>query len=366
MAVGNVSSVSPAFPPMMAALGLDEAEVGWVVTAYSLPGVVSAPLGGLLADRLGRRRVLATLLTVFSLAGTACALAPSFGALLALRTVQGTCAAPLVALSITLIGDRYDGPARATAIGYNATALSVGTAAYPVVGGALAGIAWQWPFALPVLALPVGLAVATVLDAPPAREAQTLRQYLRAAWRGVADPRVAGLLATNTGVFVLLFGALLTYVPILAETRFAAAPVVAGGILAAASVSGGVMGTQVGRLTRRFSVRALLVASFALYAAAFAGMALAPSVAALVAATLLFGAAQGVNQPAIQTKLLALAPAASRGVTLSLNGTALRLGQSIGPPVMAAALVVGGVGAVFWLAAALALVLLGAVLAFLR
>jgi MFS family permease len=54
VAVGNVSSVSPAFPQMVDALGITRAEVAWVVTAYALPGILSAPLAGVLADRIGR------------------------------------------------------------------------------------------------------------------------------------------------------------------------------------------------------------------------------------------------------------------------------------------------------------------------
>ena len=56
--VGNVSSVSPAFPQVVEVFGISRVQVGWVVTAYSLPGILSAPLAGIGADRLGRKRVL--------------------------------------------------------------------------------------------------------------------------------------------------------------------------------------------------------------------------------------------------------------------------------------------------------------------
>jgi len=364
--VGNVSSVSPAFPRLMDVFGVGEVAVGWIVTAYSLPGVLSAPLVGALADRVGRKRVLGTSLVLFAIAGTACALARDFSVLLALRVAQGACAAPLVALSITLIGDRYDGTRRAAAIGYNATALSIATATYPVVGGALAEIAWFWPFALPLLAVPVAGTLLVGLREPPTRTARSLRRYLEAAWEGVGQPRVAGLLLLNTGVFILLFGALLTYVPVLVDQRLAAAPFIAGVALATASAATAVMGTQVGRLAARFSLQALVAVSFGLYAIAFAGIALAPSVWTLLLATFTFGTAQGLNQPAIQTALIERSPATSRAVTLSLNGTALRVGQSVGPPIMGAALVLGGLPAVFVLASGLALVFGGAFFIFAR
>jgi len=187
--VGNVSSVSPAFPQVVDVFDISRVQVGWVVTAYSLPGILSAPLVGIGADRLGRKRVLVPTLFVFGVAGGACALARSFPVLLGLRAVQGLAAAPLVGLAVTIIGDRYQGRDRAAAVGYNATALNVGTAAYPAVGGALAAIAWYVPFALPLLALPVGAAVALFYSTVvPARPPATLHKTIDATPQTVPRP----------------------------------------------------------------------------------------------------------------------------------------------------------------------------------
>ena len=233
--VGNVSSVSPAFPQVVDVFDISRVQVGWVVTAYSLPGILSAPLAGIGADRLGRKRVLVPTLFVFGVAGGACALARSFPVLLGLRAVQGFAAAPLVGLAITIIGDRYDGTRRAAAVGYNATALNVGTAAYPAVGGVLAALAWYVPFALPLLALPVGAAVAWKLEVPAVggRSGTTsFRRYLATVGERLRDRRVFGLLAVNFGIFLLIFGAFLTYVPELLATRFGASSVAAGAVVA--------------------------------------------------------------------------------------------------------------------------------------
>jgi len=270
MAVGNVSSVSPAFPRMVEVFGISATQIGWVVTAYSLPGVVTAPLVGILADRIGRKRVLVPTLVVFGLAGGSCALATSFSQLLALRAVQGMAASPLVALSITIISDLYDGRARAAAIGYNATALNVGTASYPAVGGLLAALAWNWPFALPLLALPVAGAVAVGLDAPEIEDERTLAGYLASARTHLTDRRVVGLLLVNFGFFVLLFGAVLTYVPELLDTRYGASSVQVGGLLAIASVVSGLVATQLGRIVDAVSLSRLVQGSLVLIAAALA------------------------------------------------------------------------------------------------
>ena len=359
VAVGNVSSVAPAFPQVVEVFGISRVQVGWVVTAYSLPGILSAPLAGGLADRLGRKRVLVPTLLVFGVAGGACALARSFPVLLALRVVQGAAAAPLVGLAVTLIGDRYEGTARATAIGYNATALNVGTAAYPALGGTLAALAWFWSFALPLLAIPGALAVAWKLEPPTVDRAQTLADYLAVARDRLTDRRVLGLLGINLGVFILIFGAFLTYVPELLDERFGSPPVVAGLVLALASVSSGLVATQLGRLSTVVSEDRLIQGSLVIDGVALALMPLAPAPWGVGAASFLFGVAQGLNQPALQTRLAGLASDASRGILLSLNGMVLRLGQAIGPLLLGGALVLGGLGALFFAAAGVAFLVAG-------
>jgi MFS family permease len=360
--VGNVSSVSPTFPQVVEVFDISRVQVGWVMTAYSLPGLLSPP-AGIGADRFGRKRVLVPTLFVVGLAGGACALARSFPVLLALRAIQGLAAAPLVGLAITIIGDRYDGRARATAVGYNATALNVGTATYPAVGGALAVWAWYWPFVLPLLALPVGTAIAwtlSPLDSEGQQGPDHFREYLAVAGDRLGDRRVLGLLVVNLGIFILIFGAFLTYVPELLDTRFGSSSVMAGAVLAAASVSSGLVATQLGRLATVFSLRRLIQGSLLIDAAALALIPLAPGAWGVGAAALLFGVAQGLNQPALQTRLTELSSDASRGVVLSVNGMVLRLGQAIGPLLLGGALVVGDIGTVFYAAAGVGLLMGGA------
>jgi MFS family permease len=162
--VMGVSSIAPAFPDIMDALGLAATQVAWLVTAFTLPGVFLAPVLGILADRYGRKRVLVPSLLVFGVFGSLCALADSFAVLVGLRFLQGVGAAALGALNVTILSDLYDGNERITAMGYNAGVLSFGTTLFPLLGGGLATLGWHWPFVLPVTALP-GPAVLRLLEA---------------------------------------------------------------------------------------------------------------------------------------------------------------------------------------------------------
>jgi MFS transporter, ACDE family, multidrug resistance protein len=148
MAVLGTSSITPAFPTIVRELGISSGQVGLLITVFTLPGIVMTPLIGVLSDRYGRKKILVPALLLFGIAGGACAFARDFDLLLALRFFQGMGAAALGTLNVTVIGDIYDGREHSSALGYNSSVLSVGTASYPAIGGLLATFGWFYPFAL--------------------------------------------------------------------------------------------------------------------------------------------------------------------------------------------------------------------------
>ena len=109
-----------------------------------------------LGDRFGRRRWFAAGLALFALASAACALAPSVGALIAARAVQGVGAALVMPLALALVGAAFPPERRGAAIGALQGLTGLSVASGPVIGGAVAqGIAWQWIFWINV---PIGAA----------------------------------------------------------------------------------------------------------------------------------------------------------------------------------------------------------------
>jgi ACDE family multidrug resistance protein len=120
-------------------------------------------------------------------------------------------------------------------------------------------------------------------------------------------------------------------------------------------VSSALVATQMGRLTTWLTPRRLIQGSLVVDGVALALMPLSSGPWGVGAAALLYGVGQGVNQPALQTRLTELSSEASRGVILSLNGMILRLGQAFGPLLLGGALVLGDIGTVFYAAGAVAL-----------
>jgi MFS family permease len=138
--------VAVALPAIQDDLGLDAAELQWVVNAYLLCFGGGLLLGGRAADLVGRRRMAVAGLLVFAAGSLAAGLAPGPGVLLAGRAVQGAGAAALdPALLALLLGTFPERAARNRALGIWSAAGSLGIPAGALLGGLLtAALGWRW------------------------------------------------------------------------------------------------------------------------------------------------------------------------------------------------------------------------------
>lgn len=253
-----------------------------------------------------------------------------------------------------MIGDLYLGQRRTEALGYNSSVLSVGTVSYPAIGGALALLGWRYPFALPLVAIPVALLVLFSLRNPESHNDQDLKEYAGNVWASVRDWRVVGLFCSTLITFVILFGPLISYLPIFMSATFGSSSLVIGLVVATASLTTALASTQEGWLTSHFSEKVLIRMSFAFYAAALILIPLVPNVWLLLVPTVIFGVAQSLNLPPVFSLLNEAAPNENRGAFISINSTILRLGQTLGPVLMSAAAIPVGLGGAYFAGAALA------------
>ena len=355
LAVMAVSSIAPALPAIVRDLGISKLQVGLLITAFTLPGVVLSPFLGVLADRFGRKRILVPSIFLFGVAGAACALTRDFNVLLVLRVFQGMGGAALGALNVTIIGDLYSGSRRTAAMGLNASVLSIGTASYPLIGGALASLGWYYPFYLPLVAIPMGLIVLTALRNPEPRNIEGFKDYLRGTWGYLKNLKVAALFAAGVLTFIILYGAILTYFALLLDESFHVSAFTIGLVMSVMALTTAIVSSQLGRMVRWFSEATLIKAAFAIYALALALIPLMPSLWFLLIPVIIFGIAMGINMPSIQTLVASLAPMEYRAAFMSINATMLRLGQTVGPPLVGLFYVYGGSDAAFYTVAGMAL-----------
>lgn len=261
--------------------------------------------------------------------------------------LEGIGAASLLSMSVTLIGDLYAGERRAEAMGYNASVSSIGTALYPTIGGALATIGWYYPFALPMVAIPIGLVVFFALKNPEPKGELNLKEYLKNAQKVIKNRHLFGLFIASAANFILLYGAYVTYLPQLINDRFKASPSTIGLILSSISVAIALTSSQLGKLAKRFPPTTLIRASFVFYAVA---LLIVPFVYIwlLLIPNTIFGIGLGIGFPSIQTLLAVLAPRDYLATVISVNGTFFGLGQTLGPLLMGLAYDMGGISSVFY------------------
>jgi EmrB/QacA subfamily drug resistance transporter len=147
----DASVVNVAVPAIARELGASLVALQWSLTGYLLTAAALLLVAGALADRYGRRRMLVIGLLIMLVASVACAVAPSFGVLIAARIVQGAGAALVVPSSLALLNGTLREVDRASGIGLWAGLASLGSLAGPFVGGWLVDhSSWRAVFLLNV------------------------------------------------------------------------------------------------------------------------------------------------------------------------------------------------------------------------
>jgi DHA2 family multidrug resistance protein-like MFS transporter len=212
LAVLDASIVNVALPSMAHSLQVTPAMSVWIITAYQTALVMGLLPCAALGESLGYRRVFTSGVALFTTASALCALAPSLPWLVAARFLQGLGGASIMALGLALLRLAVPTHLLGAAIGWNALAVALSSAAGPTVGAMLLAMtSWPWLFALN---LPLGGLVLLASRALP-------------DLAGTARPLDRVSVALNGAVFAaLVIGAeLLVERPALASALFAAAAI---------------------------------------------------------------------------------------------------------------------------------------------
>jgi EmrB/QacA subfamily drug resistance transporter len=190
----DTTIVNVALPHIQQSLGFSDSGLEWVVNAYALTFGGVLLIGGRAGDLLGRRRMFAAGLWLFSAASLAGGLATSPAWLLAARAVQGTGAAMTAPAALALIATTFpEGRSRNRAMGVYSATSAVGGAIGLLAGGLLTTYAsWRWVLYVNV---PIGAVVAL---AAPLVLAEAPRQ------RGRFD--LPGAIVGAGGIAALVYG----------------------------------------------------------------------------------------------------------------------------------------------------------------
>jgi EmrB/QacA subfamily drug resistance transporter len=194
MVVLDGTIVNIALHQIKQALDFGDANLSWVVNAYSLAFGGALLLGARAGDILGRRRMFLAGIAVFTLASFAGGFAQNSSQLLVARAIQGVGAAFASPSALALLMGLYqDARERTRAVGYY-TAVSVGGAAVGLIAGGILTewASWRWVFFVNV---PIG--IAAVLFG---------RATLTESERHVGRFDIAGAILSTVGISALVYG----------------------------------------------------------------------------------------------------------------------------------------------------------------
>jgi MFS transporter, ACDE family, multidrug resistance protein len=357
-AVMGLTTVSPAFPKIALALCVSKEQIGLLLSVFALPGIILTPILGVLADRFGRKTVLIPSLFIFAVAGVSCAFARSFGLLLVLRFFEGIGAASLGALNVTLIGDIFSGNKRITTMGYNASVLSIGTAIFPLIGGALANIQWYYPFFLPSFALLVGLVTLLFLNNPEPKRNTTLKDYFSSIGSILKEKKVIAIFMASFTSYIVLFGSFLTYIPFFVINLMPEAkPLIIGIVLSSMSITTAIVTLFMKYISQKVKLVNLMKIAFILYAIAFMIIPFINNFNLIFLPTIIYGIAQGFFLPASLTLLTEWTRDSNRAGLMSFNRMISQVGQALGPLLMGLFFVLSGLSFVFFAGAIISILL---------
>jgi len=282
--------VVPALGAVGQHFGIGTGEAQLLIAAYLFGLGVGQPVAGTLSDRLGRRPVILAGFVLFSVASAACALAPTFGWLVAARFLQalGVCVGTVGARAI--VRDTHDAIGAARALTFIGAAMGIAPVIGPAIGGALGSAAGHQ-------AVFAASAVAGVLTtfALRARLAETLDRTARPASAPPWPVSYGQLLRSPpfmgyTLMYAFTQGCFFAFLAVGAavfEAHLGLGPTAFGLVWAAMGFVYVLSAASTGRLTARFGTRRLLLYAGILATLAGTALALATGGGTVTAARLL-------------------------------------------------------------------------------
>ncbi len=313
MTVMTGSIIVPVVNMMRDSLGATASSVGLVITTHSLFMALSSPLMGFIIDRKGIKAPFVIGLLVYGLAGGSGIYLGSFWPLLASRAIMGIALASFFAATSTLILNMYEDTERVRIMGWHGSAQSVGGVVWPMVGGALGIVSWHLPFALYMIAFPIGLIAAVGIPKEASRPRQPLFEKKTSVLGIFRETPVIFIICSLMFYINIHLYAIIIYLPQLLETYGMSNTFELSLFVAAITASAGIISFFYWRLRARLSYRSIVTAAVAIDTAAYlliSGTTRIPVVAVSVA---LFGIGMALIFPTCMLWIGDLVPPSYRG-----------------------------------------------------
>ena len=350
MVLMGSAAVSPALHGIEVELGTSKFLASMVI---SLPSLVVAVFGfpmGYLADRVGLAKVLIASLVLFIVAGVSGYLCTDIYTLLATRVFLGLGIAGISTAATGLMGIYYQGDERRRVMAIQSAFMGFGGVVLEVIGGLMADVAWNVPFLVYLVALPILIAgLIAVRDVVVPRSAGGPSGEF-------AQGSKAHMVVLYASIFMLMFLMFIVSANLSdIMTSMGESMTVCGIILAFMGLTQVFTSIAYSRMRRIPRYQHMLLIAFALQAVAMA-MFSSDNLVVLTAGVGIMGVGLGLGMPTITDNLSMMSPPSAQGKTMGIYSCLMNLGTSLSTVVMGPIIVAIGYTSSFYLAAAVVLV----------
>ncbi|HHX24265.1 MAG TPA: MFS transporter [Thermoanaerobacterales bacterium] len=341
MVLGN-SMLIPVLPKIKKAVGINQFQVGLMVTAFSIPAGIVIPFAGILSDQVGRRKVMAPALIVYGVGGIIAGLAsmildnPYWGIMIG-RIIQGIGAGGTYQLAMATAGDIFKTQERVLALGLLEASNGLGKVISPILGAGLALITWYFPFfAYGFLAIPIGLFILFLIKEQTEFKKQPFKHYIDAV-KEIFKNKAAGLLTSFfAGMVALftLFGISSLYSDILEKDYgiygITKGLIMAGPVFIMASLSFG-LGLLLEK-SKNKGLKAFVITGLFFILSGQGLFLILKGMWLKFASLVLLGAGVGLVMTPVNTLVTGSCSSKRRGIITCLYGSLRFFGVAIGPP----------------------------------
>lgn len=321
----GIGLVDPILKTLAGQLNATASQVELLFTSYLVVTAVAMLVTGWISSRIGAKKTLITGLVLIVIFAALAGASGSIGGIVGFRAGWGLGNALFIATSLAVIVGAASGGFAGAIILYE-TALGIGIALGPLVGGVLGNISWRGPFfGVSVLMFIALLATIFLLpNTPVPTHKQKLSEPLAALkHRSLRMTSVTGLLY-NWGFFTLL-----GYSPFLMGID---SPIKLGFVFAGWGILVALFSVFAApKLQRSFGTPRTLYVNFTLMAIDLAVIGIFPhSPATVIVATIVAGAFIGVNNTLVTTAVMSIAPV-ERPVASATYGFVRFIGGGLAP-----------------------------------
>ena len=326
------SVVAPVMPEVKDQLLIDPRWSGMLVSMHCLTIFLFSPIFGILADRIGKARVLIPSLICYAIFGTAGAFANGFTPLLISRALLGAASGGIAAASIGILSSMYEGEKRTRILGYTTSALAIASIIFPIVGGLIGKYNWRFTFGMYSLALPAALLAYLLL---PKRK----RQGGSSISLGQKDKLIESLKASSTitlftalALTSAIFYVVIIYAPLHFKETIGADTATNGAILASRAIGAAVI-SAVGasKLAKRLGSAKAIGLGFVLMALTLMTIPFVEQLYFILPTAIIFGMGFGIVMPNLYDALSKSTPKEVRSSILAIGTGASILGQFFSP-----------------------------------